>query len=120
MLESMDDPADRRFRKMTLERQACIRKIDNIDRSVEKLLNPNNRKMNPLTNKTKGLVEKHINQYKTILRSAAPMEERMLLSLENKNRELKEELLIFRKNRFATNSYGPHKKPIPRYLDVKN
>lgn len=116
----MDDPDDMRFRQMVSERQACIRKIEHIDRSVEKHLNPNNGKTNPLTNKTRGLVEKHIHKCKTILKSAAPMEEGMLLSVENKSKELKRELLNFRKNRSAVNSYGPSNKRIPRYLDVKN
>ena len=120
MHESLDNLGEPRFRKLVSKRQACISKIQHIDRSLEKLLGSGRKKIELLSGGTKGLFEKYINEFRHIMEAAAPMDKQMLMQVANANQDIKDKLLTFKKNRFVANSYRPQKRRIPKYLDVKN
>jgi hypothetical protein len=109
----------RKLKKLMSDRQNCMRKIQTVDKSIASLLRSGTNKINRFSHKTKGLFDKHIQYFKHIMEEIIPIDKRIYLLVKNEDTIIKNQLLAFRKNKHAVNSYRTQPRMTPRYLDTK-
>lgn len=100
-------------------RQNCIRRIESIDKSIEKIKRTCRNQLNLFSDKINFLTDRYLKDFMDILDTVTLIDKGLYASLNTKEQELKEELLKLYSARHAARSYGSKAKFPPKYLDTK-
>jgi hypothetical protein len=115
----MKEPDFSELRSLISSRQKTMRKIQTVDKSIAAIVGSNRKKTDRFSQNQIDMLEMFRKEFIRIMNAVSPMEQAVMLRVENESERLKAELLATRKSRHAVTSYGPRPTIASRYLDTK-
>jgi len=109
----------RQLRKLLINRQKYMRKIDSVDQSIDTLVQSNKKQSGQNANNSNKLLDRFRQDCLDILEAVPPLDEKIFFVLERESEKTKVELLSIKKNKHAASRYGSNKINVSRYLDTK-
>ncbi len=100
------------------ERQGCIKRIERIDLSMEKIIKAGSNKLYHISDRFKGLIDTYITDIKGIMEKADLIDRELMVMVKEEGEGIKTELLKMHNVRQAANSYKKEKGYSPRFLDT--
>ena len=99
------------------ERQACVRKIERIDLSLDKAIKGDTKAL-PASEKLRELTDRYLTDIKEIMQKVDLADRELMALIEERRERIKEELLKMRKFRQAAQGYRKETGFSPRFLDA--
>ena len=100
------------------ERQNCIKRIERIDLSIEKIIKSSSDKVNHISGKFKGLIHSYLSSIKSIMEKVDLIDKELMLMVKEEGESIKKELLKMRNVQQAARGYRKDIKYSPRFLDT--
>ena len=100
------------------ERQDCIKRIERIDSSMEKIIKAVSNKLYHISDRFKGLIDSYITDIKGIMEKADLIDRELMVMVKEEGESIKTELLRMRDVRLAASGYKKEKGYSPRFLDT--
>jgi hypothetical protein len=100
-------------------RHKYMRKVQGIDKSITAIVGANGEKIDRFSHHHKKMLDSFRDEFLRVMEAVSPLEQAVMLRVEDEGRKLRRELLAVRKNRYAVASYGFRRATAPRYLDTK-
>ena len=106
------------FQVLISERQECIRSIDAVNRSMDRIAPGGVKALLEMPAKLKGLIESHINNLKTAIQAAALADRKLLALVKVESTHARSELLAIQNVRQAARGYGGERMRSPRFINT--
>ncbi len=100
------------------ERQGCIKRIERIDLSMEKIIKAGSNKLYHISDRLKGLIDSFITDIKGIMEKADLIDRELMVMVKEEGESIKTELLRMQNVRQAARGYKEEKTYSPRFLDT--
>ncbi len=101
------------------ERQDCIKRIERIDLSMEKIIKAGFNKLYHISDRFKGLIDSFITDIKGIMEKTDLIDRELMVMVKEEGERIKTELLRMQNVRQAAKGYQKEKTYSPRFLDTK-
>jgi len=100
------------------ERQGCIKRIERIDLSMEKIIKAGSNKLYHISDRLKGLIDSFITDIKGIMEKTDLIDRELMVMVQEEGESIKTELLRMQNVRLAARGYKEEKTYSPRFLDT--
>lgn len=106
------------FEVLISKRQEYIRRIDAIDRSMNRIVPQAPKSLSEIPTKWKGLIESHIGQIKTAMETVALSDRELLVLMKEEGTNVRTELFKIQKVRQAAEGYRGERWRSPRFINT--
>jgi len=100
------------------QRQACIYKIERIDKSIRRIVGEDPVRLDRLSEKCKTMINGYLKKLKTIMETVDLVDRELLNALQAERKDMKGELLKVQDMRHAAQGYKSRREFTPRFLDT--
>ncbi len=105
--------------RLVSERQDCIKKIDNINISMKKVIKIFSKNLYTTSDRFRCLIDGSLKDIRNIMETIAPLDREVLAMVKQEGESIKNELLNMRDVRHAARGYKIEGHYSPRFLDMK-
>jgi hypothetical protein len=116
--EAFTSGEESRLNFIISERQRYIRKMEDIDLSINRITGRDSNKPSEIPNRFRGLIHHHLERIKEILGNIAIMDRSLMVTVQEERDCVKAELSRMRNGREAAKSYRGGRRYSPRFLDT--
>ena len=117
--DGLEDEASRQFVRHVRERQAIIKRIETIDRELDRLKRENSLSVGKLSQKAKDLIGDYLVRIRKSLESLSEMDGECLVSAQNEYSSMKTDILQIKSGLRMARGYGRTLMKTPKFLDLK-